>query len=175
MLDPYLITQRQAFSAVRRQLARHTELQAPFAELWLQVSEEMYSEVVGPIFRVWQSVLQLGWTWENPFELVSDVGDRLHLPSSPWGWFPHVLGTSQRRSIVRRVPATHNDLRNLGSGEYPYGLDDVANRDVLKAKSGKMALLDRWRRTLLITFMVGGVQSHQRMSRAGHASDPSPV
>ena len=133
------------------------------------------SAVIGPVYRLWQTVQQLKWRWVSPCELHTDLGDVINLITMPWTWIMRMARVSQLSMLLRRINRSGHDLGHLHSVDYKYGLDETANAKVLRARTGKHALHDRWLRSLLITFVVGGYHTQQGMRRSKLAVDPSPL
>ena len=145
-LDLAAITQREVFTALRRQAARDHGLARLIADLRYS-AQAVHGG--GPVARLFQTLHQLDWRWTDTGTLLDDLGTKISWLNIPPGCFGHILRCSQRRSLIRRIPKTRHDLGFLST--LRQGIDTFAcawlmrTKGTMKLTKCKLGLLIRHR------------------------------
>ena len=125
----------------------------------------------GPVGWLWQTVPQLDWRWPSFATMLDDWGTRLLWLDEPQGMLQHMLRASQRRSLLRRIRTTRNDLGSIAAVKQ--GIDYYATT-WLQRTQGR-AKCNAWQLGSLVNYLCGGDHTQQRRSRSTTSADPSPL
>eukprot|EP00973_Karenia_brevis_P046786 6492009-Karenia_brevis.AAC.1 len=136
-------------------LDRHASLRSMFRVIWGATSANKAS-IIGPVSLVWQSVVELGWRWKDPYTFTLLDGHDVNILDCELAEWAHLVRDGARRALWIKASKRRADMQGI-----EFGIDRFATQSaMLRCRSS-------YRMGMLRSIISGAVMTQDRLHRAG--------